>query len=181
MPIGSLRDDKKSAERAQIILVSKCPENIDKNEKEVIRKELKLLPSQNLFFSEIVYGKLRKICGNEIDDTKKNTSIILSGIAQPSLLEKHIKNNFQQVETAYFADHHLYTETEIKDVINQYKSIENEHKFLITTEKDFERIKPFLSFFEETNLYVQPIETHILFNEEKDLLNLIDKFIVTFE
>ena len=56
MPAGDLRDVRLSSKRAQIIIVTKCKSNINDEERHEIATELKILPDQHLFFSEILYS-----------------------------------------------------------------------------------------------------------------------------
>ena len=55
LPAGNLREPRSGAERAQIVVVTKCPHNLSNAEKKVIQTRLKLNSNQQLFFSSIVY------------------------------------------------------------------------------------------------------------------------------
>ena len=56
LPTGNLREPKQGANRAQIIVVTKCPTNLSEVDKEVVIKRLKPKPHQNVFFSSIRYS-----------------------------------------------------------------------------------------------------------------------------
>ncbi len=57
-PLGNLRDNKKEAKRANIIVVTKCPEKISSNKKKEIKKSLFIKEDQKIFFSYIKYHPL---------------------------------------------------------------------------------------------------------------------------
>lgn len=59
LPWGNLRESRKQSKRAQIIVVTKCPENLDEAGKKNFLEECPLLPGQDIFFSKIAYGKPR--------------------------------------------------------------------------------------------------------------------------
>src|SRR5699024_6306549 len=54
-PTGDLRDQKISAKRADIIVVTKCPANLTLPEKEKIMHQLKQHEKQHIFFTTIQY------------------------------------------------------------------------------------------------------------------------------
>ncbi|MCD8186022.1 MAG: tetraacyldisaccharide 4'-kinase, partial [Rikenellaceae bacterium] len=58
LPLGQLRDSRKQLKRAQIVIVTKCPEGLKPIDLRVIRKELDLHPYQGLYFSRPRQGTL---------------------------------------------------------------------------------------------------------------------------
>ena len=76
-----------------------------------------------------------------------------------------------------FSDHHTYSENDIKLIIDTYCSILDENKLILTTEKDFVKLKSFISLFNEINLYVCPIEINI--NESSKFDNKIINYVKT--
>ena len=51
-PTGDLRDERKSAQRAQIIVITKCPENLTNDEKTLIEQKIKHFPFQEAFLKQ---------------------------------------------------------------------------------------------------------------------------------
>ncbi|MGB0840254.1 MAG: tetraacyldisaccharide 4'-kinase, partial [Chitinophagales bacterium] len=54
-PIGRLREGRSGAKRADIIIVSKCPDELSASEKNTIRQEIKPLPHQIVCYSHLKY------------------------------------------------------------------------------------------------------------------------------
>ena len=156
LPTGNLRESRNGANRANAIIVTKCPENITENEQNKIK--LKLKSNCPIFFSTIVYDDF-VYAENEkikISEVQHKTKLIVAGIANPDLFFDFIKN--KNDETITFADHHNFTENDLKTI--KEKATDN---LIITTEKDFVRLKD----FGIKNLYYLPIKSKIINNLEQ--------------
>ena len=57
LPTGNLRESRSGAQRANLVIVTKCPENLSLDEQQKIKEKLKLSVSQELYFSFIVFFK----------------------------------------------------------------------------------------------------------------------------
>jgi tetraacyldisaccharide 4'-kinase len=55
LPSGRLREWRSSYKRADVIIVTKCPDDMSIEEKQKAIKELKLLPNQKVFFTKYIY------------------------------------------------------------------------------------------------------------------------------
>jgi len=156
LPAGNLRESKRGAKRANAIIVTKCPNNITDADKEKIKAKIKPLADQKVYFTTITYDNY--IYGN---DTKmqlsalKNKKITLvTGIANPTPLIKHLNNTEIEFKHLAYKDHHNFTTTEIEFLSTK--------GLILTTEKDYMRLKAHLS-----NLYYLPIQTAFLKDEEQ--------------
>lgn len=157
LPTGNLRESRKGVQRANIIVVTKCPFNLKEVEKENIRKKLQRY-KKKVYFSAISYAD--KIAGNQnlsLDELKKFEVLLITGIANPSpllefLLKKEIK--FTHLE---FADHHHFSSKEIEGIQQKFSAITSDKKLILTTEKDYTRLVNRLD-----ELYFLEIETTFL-------------------
>ena len=153
LPTGNLREPRSGAKRANLIVVTKCPETISETEKQSIINQLQSLPSQDVLFSSIVYSE-RILNENEslaLADLKDETFTLVTGIANPKPLEDYLGNKGLQFEHLKFKDHHNFTD---EDILN-LKSKER----ILTTEKDYVRLLPY--FKDENMLFYLPIEFKI--------------------
>ena len=137
------------------MVVTKCPENLSVEEQEKIAINLKLQQGQQLYFSSISYseevmGKERKL---ELKELQKTHFSLVTGIANPAPLVKHLQEQGLNFDHIPFPDHHNFTTSEIKDL--QSKGL------IVTTEKDYMRLKNDIS---EEDLFYLPIKTKILNN-----------------
>lgn len=158
LPTGNLRDSKKEAKRADIIIVTKCPKSILEVEQQRIIEKIKPLSHQKVLFSFLKYD-LHISNGEEalVLSTLKNSNItLITGIAQPAPLLSFLKEHEIHCEHLKFKDHHFFSEQEIR--------LFNTKEFILTTEKDFVRLKGKVS-----NLYYIPI-THEFIGNGKEVL-----------
>ncbi len=149
LPTGNLREPKKGADRAHVIVVTKCPKNISSSEMKVITQKLNVRSKQSLFFSTIDYGdKIISATKEEsIDWLQNKTFTLVTGIANPKPLVEYYTSLGLEFNHIRFPDHHNFTNKEIKDLAR--------YDIIVTTEKDYVRL---ISDFSGKNLWYQPIE-----------------------
>ncbi|WP_431128087.1 tetraacyldisaccharide 4'-kinase [Flagellimonas flava] len=135
LPTGNLRDAKREARRTDIIVVTKCPKNLAKTEKDTITSLLRPKPHQLVLFSHLSYAeKLKDGKGNELAPSElgdQNIALV-TGIASPEPLVQHLKELGIDFQHLAFGDHHNFSSDEIEK-FKQYDSV-------LTTEKDFVRL-----------------------------------------
>ena len=168
LPTGDLREPISGSKRANIIVVTKCPDNLDAIEKNKIIKKLQPLKEQVVFFSSIKYSD--KIIS--IDDIRPLNGLIegftlVTGIANPKPLLEYLYSQSLHFEHISFNDHHNFSQEEIADL--------KKREFILTTEKDFMRLKDHL---DSDKLYYLPIQVEIDENEMLDSLikNFVDSY-----
>lgn len=135
LPTGDLRDSKKEAKRAKIIVITKCPENLTKIEKEGIIKSIKPEEHQKVVFSKFVYNEFliglnKKIA---LSDIKGMHFSLVTAIANPKPLIAYLNSLGNSFEHFKYADHHFFNENDIADF--------SKNELVITTEKDFTKLK----------------------------------------
>ena len=135
LPTGDLRDSKKEARRASIIVVTKCPPTLSQAEQRQIIKRLRPEPEQQVLFSSLAYDPYIKSDGDDIriDDFKPNKLTLVTGIANPEPLITYLEKVGLTFEHLRFNDHHSFSENEIKNLRNNQP--------VLTTEKDYVRLK----------------------------------------
>ncbi|WP_163399048.1 tetraacyldisaccharide 4'-kinase [Flavobacterium fluviatile] len=136
LPTGNLRESRSGANRANIVVVTKCPKNLSDEKQEEIRLKLELNYSQQIYFTFIdyddaVYNKEEGIAVSQIELESK---LLLAGIAKPKPFFDYLKN--ENDECLIFPDHHHFSEADLNDIKNKAQN-----KKIITTEKDYVRLK----------------------------------------
>ncbi len=178
LPAGDLRDVKSSAKRAQIIIVTKCPANLEVSEKERIINELKPLSYQQVYFAETIYAKPRHLFKNVEEDISENSDVlVICGIANPAPLKNFLGNNFHSYDLMSFPDHHIFRSDDLKDIKQQFDKIVSTKKYIITTEKDGVRLEKYKNELENYPVFVLPISHRIMFNENLKFEKEVKKFI----
>ena len=179
VPAGSLRDIKASAKRADIIVVSKSPKEIDESEKQQIIRRLKPTERQKVFFSTLEYAALKPLNETAEQVSIEDTDSVLAfcGIAAPKPFVEGLKKRYKTFDSLLFTDHHAYTDNDIKTILKRFENLSGSKKIIITTEKDAARLanSPYLCQFEGVPLYDLPITVRFhekeKFNEE--ILNYV--------
>lgn len=181
LPTGDLRDLPSGYKRADILIVSKCPPDLNEEQKKKLEEEIKPLSHQRLFFTSIQYGRPYHIVSkSERDINDKTEALLVSGIANPKPLKKYLLDNTETYYELLYSDHHIFSIDDLKDIRKRFESITADQKIIVTTEKDSMRLDKFRADLVNYPFYVLPIETKFLFGEEKAFTELISNFIATF-
>lgn len=167
LPTGNLRESRKGVQRANIVVVTKCPSNLSLEEQNLIKKQLNLSTNQSLFFTFIDYDDT--VFSDEktikVEEIKKIDKILLAGIAKPEPFFAHLKNGNDECLT--FPDHHHFSESELQEIKEKAGN-----KIIVTTEKDYVRLKG--SILSE-QLYFLPIKSSFLSDGDN-----FDKIILSY-
>ena len=185
LPAGRLREPAKSVARANVILVSKCPDDLSRIDGRIIEKEINPASYQSLFFTGISYQQLKGVFPNEcvpckIDLLQKEDELLLvTGIANPSLLVKEIKKYSDKVSVLSFKDHHEFSKRDVARMQNVLSKMSSKRPLIICTEKDAVRIRNNPHFPDEwkSYLYYLPIQVHLLFEQREQFEKLIFRHI----
>jgi tetraacyldisaccharide 4'-kinase len=181
LPAGDLRDLVNSSKRADIIIVTKCKTDLGSSEKEQIIKELAPLKHQSVFFTEIVYTQPYHLFERTSGTITHNTDVLLlCGIANPRPLKEFLASYVHTYDMLRYADHHIFTSDDLKDIKKQFEKIQSPDKILLTTEKDAVRLEKFRNELKEYPIYVMPIKHSFLFGEAAVFENMILEFIAKY-
>ncbi|MDO9261797.1 MAG: tetraacyldisaccharide 4'-kinase [Flavobacteriaceae bacterium] len=164
MPMGNLRELRSGSGRADIIIITKSPENISDKLQNKIKINLKLKSNQQLYFSAISYHEvLNGSCKLlTINDLKKYEVLLITGISNPLPLTEFLSAHEIKFNHLKYKDHHHFNEKDILQIKHEFDNIASENKIILTTEKDYVRI-----FADLENCYFISIETIIL-NKKAD-------------
>jgi len=172
LPTGNLRESNRGSNRANLIVVTKCPESLSLEEKDKIKAKLNIKKYQKIFFSAIDYDENLK--GEKIIniETLENKEIVLvTGIANPTPLLNYLREKEIDVKHLNFPDHHNFTASDILKIKKSYEEIESKEKLILTTEKDYMRLEGKIK-----DLYYISIKNHF-FEEEQAFNRCIKRFI----
>ena len=182
LPTGDLRDEKRSYKRAQIIIVTKCPDDISIEQKWETIKEINPLAVQQIYFTTIKYGMPYHIINRKEIIINNTTEVLLvTGIANPRPLKKYLQDNSKTYYQASYNDHHIFTIDDLKEIIKKFNNISDKNKIILTTEKDAVRLTKFASEIESLPIYVIPIKPNFLFGEEEKFTTSVINYITHFK
>ncbi|MEJ1223822.1 tetraacyldisaccharide 4'-kinase [Sediminicola sp. 1XM1-17] len=162
LPSGNLRDGKKEAGRADLIVVTKCPPNLSLGDQGQITSKLQPLKHQQVLFSTLVYDTLLQGEGGslELEELRGKKVLLVTGIANPAPLLAYLNDASVIFDHLEFRDHHFFTDKEI--------ALFNSKEMILTTEKDYVRLKGKVN-----NLYYIGIEHRFLGDGRQQLLNAL--------
>src|SRR5574344_65459 len=175
LPSGRLREPKEEKNRANIVIVTKCPKDIKPMDFRVIIKAMDLYPYQKLFFTTLEYGNLTPIyCGQErgLDSIgEKENILLLTGIASPQQMILDLQPYSRNITPMTFSDHHAFNDSDI-EAVNKRLAAMPLPKMIITTEKDASRIFGLEGWSEDVrrNIYTLPVGIKFM-QEQEELFN----------
>jgi tetraacyldisaccharide 4'-kinase len=179
LPYGRLREGPEGAKRADVIVVTKCPEHLEEEEVMNMEHSIRAYSPKPVFFSRIRYGEPVSFG----DPLKKISSqvILVSAIANAHIFEKYVRKYFVLEKHFSFRDHYEFTVSDLREVevlINKYPQGTIS---ILTTEKDMVKLertelKPYVS---RLPVFYLPIETEFIRNGA-DFDALVTSFLNNF-
>jgi tetraacyldisaccharide 4'-kinase len=153
LPWGRLRDLPSQSIRANVVVVTKCPDAMQPIDRRIVANALAMPSYQQLCFAQIAYQTL----------PLPATPLLLTGIANPSPILQHLQKQYPDTELMAFPDHHAFTNKDVKNILEKAK----DYACVVTTEKDYMRLQQ-TALVEELGekLLVQSIQTDFGLDKE---------------
>ncbi len=186
LPYGRLREPAYQRKRANILIVTKTPEDVKPLDKRLFIKRLKPYPYQSIFFTKIKYSKSlvaiytkEKIALSELK-TENPCILLVTGIANSKPLTDKLKKYTPRFYHEKYPDHHHYNDKDLRYLEKKYNQItkkENKSPLLITTEKDALRLATHKDHPLVKKCYYLPINIKFIDNQGKNFNQLINDFL----
>jgi tetraacyldisaccharide 4'-kinase len=177
LPAGRLREPVRSKDRADIVIITKCPKDLKPMEFRVITKAMSLFPYQQLYFSTHEYDAPKPVFPEqakaiEQDGTDKLESLsgknilLLTGIASPKQMIHDLTPKVAALTPLSFGDHHQFKKKDVECINEAFNELPSP-KLIITTEKDATRLTQVEGLSDEVkkNMYILPI--HIVMMQDQ--------------
>lgn len=166
LPTGNLRESRRGASRADLIIITKCPRDLSEIEQQNIKE--KIGAKVPVFFSFIDYDDLvfNQNESKKLSEVISLDKLVVAGIAKPEPFFKYL--NAVNDECMVFPDHHFFTEKDIQQIEEKAKN-----KIIITTEKDYVRLS---NQNLKAPIYYLPIKSSFVTNNElfdSEVLNFL--------
>ncbi|MCH5308112.1 MAG: tetraacyldisaccharide 4'-kinase [Prevotella sp.] len=184
LPAGRLREPLDGKDRADIVIVTKCPKELKPMEYRVITKAMNLFPYQQLYFTTINYEEtLRPVFNDQngtkdLKDLKDSHILLLTGIGSPEQISHDLASLSSHITPMTFADHHLFKQKDV-EAINKTFDAQPSPNIIITTEKDAIRLQQAqgLSDKVRANLYYLPISIGFMLEQGDSFNNYIINYV----
>ena len=186
LPYGRLRESARALNRADIVVVTKCPIDMKPMHYRLFEENLKLFPFQKLYFSRYNYGHLVPIFPEEtadipaLDCQKADTAIlVITGVANPKPFVRFLRRHKAKVKLKRFTDHHNFTASDMDDITRLFDELSSDNKFIVTTEKDAVRIlnNPYFPHRLKRSIFYVPIKVEFIDRGETEFTAGIEKTI----
>ncbi len=177
LPAGRLRESMKGKNRADIVIVTKCPKSLKPMEFRLITKAMNLYPYQHLFFTTLHYADLRPIFAQAsniaLNDLKGRHVLLLTGIASPRQMQEDLAPYASNITPLTFADHHDFSQRDVQRINDAFAQMTAEGKLIVTTEKDATRLQLAEGLSDEVrrHLYALPVDIQFMQEEQAQRFN----------
>lgn len=178
LPTGDLRDERRSAKRADVVIVTKCPAELSTAQASTLRKELDPLPNQQIFFTTMVLQPPQSWQQDRVEKSPAGQEVLLvTGIANPIPLKKWMERDTASYQFLPFSDHHLFNIDDIREIRNQFRRLNNPDAWILTTSKDAVRLLPYTQEMQDLPVFVTDYRHRFLFDEEPLFQAFIQKYL----
>lgn len=179
LPVGNLREMRRNASRANVIVVTKCPEWMNQADVNYCTIALQQYSKAEIFFSRIIYGEIKPVFGSGKPISLTHHVLLVTGIAHTDSLENFIKEK-SNVKHLRFGDHHRFDHKDISKIVDLFNSFANEDKIIVTTEKDAKRLQSLneemIGPLRNLPIYFIEMETEIINDTSRGIINEKEKF-----
>ena len=173
LPAGRLREPLTGKNRADMVIITKCPKDLKPMEYRVITKAMDLYPYQQIFFTTLEYGELTPLFKKEaptvnLDKLKDHNVLLLTGIASPRQMKEDLTPVVSKLSMLSFPDHHAFSQKDIEQISSEFAKLPSP-KCIVTTEKDAARFIGLEGLSNEIkeNIYILPVRIKFMLNQEE--------------
>jgi len=179
LPFGSLRESRGAYKRANVIIVSKCPTDMDAMQAKAIEERIRPLPNQQVFFTGIHYDKPFDFINHDDINLNGRNIILVCGIALPEPLVAHLRGQGTDVHTLTYQDHHYFVSADLEEMKATYDNWQVPNKVIVTTEKDAARLHLHFDKLKDwgITIAVLPISVTILFDKAAEFDAIVLKYV----
>jgi tetraacyldisaccharide 4'-kinase len=166
-PFGELREPISGADRANIIIVSKCPESLTNEQRNNILTSIKR-PQIPVFFSTMKYGIPYAGKTSELlnDSLHLYEIVLVTGIANPQPIYDYLTQQNVHYIALKYNDHHKFTDKDCIAITEKFGTFTTSKKLVLTTEKDYARMMH-IEALKDLPIYCLPIEVKFLDKSEQ--------------
>lgn len=190
LPAGRLREPAGNVTRADVVVVTKCPGALRREEETEITANLPTRLEQPIFYSAYRYGQLVNLATGEPCEIEHSSEVlIVAGIADPKVMEDYVHKHYRLLDIYTFGDHHHFTNKDIEKIQERLDGVNcdgyvtndsGKKAVIITTEKDAARLvdHPAVTEALRKRIYYLPTEVFFLQKQEEKFDKLILDYVL---
>ena len=181
LPWGRLRDTRNQIHRANFVLVTKCPDDLNPLDMRIVINSLGLFPYQSLYFTRMRQGEITPLFADRaVGKVREGDPVIaMSGIANPVPLLDNLRKRFDVVAELTFDDHHTYRLSDMRRLEALFAAYPD--AVVLTTEKDAVKLTNRKKVPEavQQRLYYVPIHVSFVADSESEFLRQLELYVRT--
>lgn len=185
LPSGRLREWRSAYERADIIIVSKCPPVLEEADRQRMVAEINPLSHQKLYFSYYDYGQPYFILNPRyrLQFQPEMDALLISAIARTDYLLGHLETQVGSIRAMEYEDHHYFSKYDVGQLKANFDRMENEKKVILTTEKDAMRLQLHHAYIKEEQLpiFALPVQVRFHFSEAEQFDDDVRQYLLNFK
>ncbi|MEY4927907.1 MAG: hypothetical protein RI894_2343 [Bacteroidota bacterium] len=170
LPSGRLREWRSGYQRADTIIISKCPPTLSAENRQKMIDEIKPYPHQKIFFSYYEYQAPYRFQYPSLTTqlTTGTDILLISAIANTDYLLDYLRQKVNTIRTLEFPDHYFFEKTDIGTLKNEYERLNSRNKIILTTEKDAIRLELHLNLLRDYQLPIFVLPLRICFHDKDE-------------
>lgn len=186
LPVGRLREWRNAADRADIIIVTKCPDELGETEMSKISNEVLQDSDQQVFYSSYQYGRPYKMyhgADRLVLDDNLNV-LMVAAIAGTEFMMEYVESKAGDVRLLEYNDHHPFSNFDIGDIERYFKQMpESQPRIILTTEKDAMRLDTHRELLQKLDLplYILPVAVRFMGKEPDVFDRVIKDWLLNFK
>lgn len=185
LPSGRLREWRSGYQRADMIIVTKCPVDMTAEQRTAMIQKINPYPRQKVFFSFYEYGTPWSLTLPTVAAplTPGTDVLLLSAIANTDYLMSYLKRNVRSIHTVEHEDHHFFDEADMLDLKRRFRELPAGQRVVVTTEKDATRLDAWRDFLikNDIQVVVLPVEVRFFGTDEAAFQTEVKHFLTDFK
>lgn len=185
MPSGRLREWRSAYQRADVIIVSKCPNDISEEKRQALIEEINPFSHQRIFFSYYGYGRPYFMFNPRYvaELTPDLDILLICAIARTDYLVEFLETKVNSVQVIEYEDHHYFNKYDVAHLNANFERLESNKKLILTTEKDAMRLELHREYILKNQLpvFAIPVEVRFLFDQTEEFNELVKDYLLNFQ
>jgi len=167
MPAGKLREFQSAYRRADLIIFTKAPVQVNVYDKKYVYTKVNPAAHQQVIFSHIRYTD--PVFLEPFEQLKLNSQqqlLLVTGLANAQSLTDMLDRKRLSYTHLAYADHQYYGNKQLEQIEKQFAALEGPNKLVLTTEKDFVKLREHAQWFIDKQIPLAYLPIEIGFDEQ---------------
>jgi tetraacyldisaccharide 4'-kinase len=184
LPAGKLREFKSAYRRADLIIFTKAPQQVNVYDKKFVYTKVNAAAHQQVIFSHIRYAD--PVYLDPFEEEKLHNSqqlLLVTGLANAQSLTDMLDRRKMSYTHLAYADHQHYGKKQLEQIEKQFAALASDKKLVLTTEKDFVKLREHAQWFidKQIPLAYLPIEIGFDEHDRAIFIKMIEDYVKQYQ